>query len=122
MEAETNGDYNIAARTDIAISPYYIHRNTLFWDDPERFDPQRFSPENVKQRNKYAYIPFSAGPRRCIGDFFGIVEAQIHVGLMARHFCLEFVDDNAVELEPAVNLRTRHPIHMRIKTRTKKSS
>ena len=94
----------------------------MYWDDPERFDPQRFSPEQIKRHNKYAYIPFSAGPRRCIGDFFGIVEAQIHVGLMARYFTLEFVDDSPVELEPAVNLRTRYPIHMKIKARTKQKS
>ena len=111
------GDYPVAAGTDIAISPYYIHRNKSFWEDPETFNPERFAPDKAKQFNKYAYIPFSAGPRRCIGDFFGIVEAQIHFGLMTRHFSLEYVEDNPIELEPAVNLRTKYPIHMRIKSR-----
>jgi len=117
LEEDTIGKYHIAAGTDIAISPYYIHRNKSFWDEPESFDPERFSTESEKQYNKYAYIPFSAGPRRCIGDFFGIVEAQIHFGLMTRFFTLEYVEDKPIELEPAVNLRTKHPIHMRIKSR-----
>ncbi|WP_455206439.1 cytochrome P450 [Kaarinaea lacus] len=117
LEDDTIAGYDVAAGTDIAISPYYIHRHPSFWGDPEKFDPERFAPDKEKQRNKYAYIPFSAGPRRCIGDFFAIVEAQIHFGLMTRYFTLEHVADKPVELQPAVNLRTKHPIHMRIKTR-----
>jgi len=122
LEEDTIAGYRVAAGTDIAISPYYIHRHAGFWENPEQFDPERFAPENLKKRNKYAYIPFSAGPRRCIGDFFAIVEAQIHFGLMARNFTLEHVADQPVELQPAVNLRTKHPIHMRIKSRKSASS
>jgi cytochrome P450 len=117
LEDDTLAGYHVAAGTDIAISPYYIHRHAAFWENPNAFDPDRFAPEQEKKRNKYAYIPFSAGPRRCIGDFFAMVEAQIHFGLMTRHFTLEHVADNPVELQPAVNLRTKHPIHMRIKPR-----
>lgn len=122
LEEDTIAGYRVAAGTDIAISPYYIHRHTGFWENPEQFDPERFAPENVKQRNKYSYIPFSAGPRRCIGDFFAIVEAQVHFGLMARYFTLEHVADHPVELHPAVNLRTKYPIHMRIKPRKTSNS
>ncbi|HEY5603401.1 MAG TPA: cytochrome P450 [Gammaproteobacteria bacterium] len=117
LEDDTIAGYRVAAGTDIAISPYYIHRHAVFWENPEAFDPNRFAPEQEKKRNKYAYIPFSAGPRRCIGDFFAIVEAQIHFGLMTRHFTLQHVADNPVELQPGVNLRTKHAIHMRIKPR-----
>ena len=117
LDEDTIGKYPIAAGTDIAISPYYIHRNKSYWDHPETFDPDRFAADREKKFNKYAYIPFSAGPRRCIGDFFGIVEAQIHFGLMTRFFTLECVEEKPIELEPAVNLRTKHPIHMRIQSR-----
>ncbi len=108
------GEYDVPAGSDIFISPYYLHRHPDYWEEPEKFDPERFTPEAIKQRHKFAYIPFSAGPRRCIGDFFGIVEAQVHFGLMARHFRMEYVEDQPVELAPEVNLRTRYPIHMRI--------
>ena len=114
IEQDKLGDYDIMPGTDIFIAPYFLHRNEAYWDDPEKFDPERFHPDAIKQRHKFCFIPFSAGPRRCIGDFFGIVESQIHFGLMARHFKMEFVNDNPVELAPEVNLRTKHPINMRI--------
>lgn len=111
------GDYDVMPGTDIFISPYYLHRRADLWPQPDKFDPQRFDPEVIKQRHRNAYLPFSAGPRRCIGDFFGIVEVQIHFGLMCRHFAMSHVDDHPVELAPEVNLRTKHPIHMRIHAR-----
>jgi len=118
IEQDTLGEFDIVPGTDIFISPYYLHRHKDYWDNPETFDPDRFLPEQIKQRHKFAYIPFSAGPRRCIGDFFGIVEAQLHFGLLARHFKLSFVEDHPVELAPEVNLRTKFPIKMRISYRT----
>lgn len=112
------GDYDVLPGTDIFISPYYLHRRADLWPNPEKFDPERFQTDAVKQRHRNAYIPFSAGPRRCIGDFFAILEAQVHFGLMCRHFTLSYVNDYPIELEPEVNLRTRHPINMRIHHRS----
>ena len=112
------GEYDVMPGTDIFISPYFLHRHKAYWDEPEQFDPERFDPAAIKQRHKFCFIPFSAGPRRCIGDFFGIVESQLHFGLMARHFRMEFVNDNSVELAPEVNLRTKYPINMRILARS----
>jgi cytochrome P450 len=118
IEQDKLGEYDIPPGTDIFISPYFLHRHPDFWDEPEKFNPERFDAEAIKQRHKFAFIPFSAGPRRCIGDFFGIVETQIHFGLMARHFRMEHINDYPVELAPEVNLRTKHPINMRIQARS----
>lgn len=106
--------YKIPAGSDIFISPYYLHRHKDFWPSAEQFDPQRFSEVAVKQRHKQAYIPFSVGPRRCVGDFFATVEMQMHIGLMARHFRLIRVEKKAVELAPEINMRNKHPLMMKI--------
>jgi len=115
---EING-IKIAAGTDIFISPYFMHRHPAYWPEPERFDPMRFTEAASKAQHKTAYIPFSAGPRRCIGDFFAMVESQLHFGLMLRHVTMEYVPDHPIELAPEVNLRTRYPITMRLHPRTK---
>ncbi|MDH5394892.1 MAG: cytochrome P450, partial [Gammaproteobacteria bacterium] len=109
--------YDIPAGTNIFFAPYYLHRHPGFWDEAEKFKPDRFAPDEVKKRHKFAFIPFSAGPRRCIGDYFSIVEMQIHLGTMAQKFKLEFINENPVELDPQVNLRSKHNIMMKLTKR-----
>ena len=108
------GDFFIPAGSDIFISPYYLHRHKEFWPEPEQYNPERFIEEAVKQQHKQAYIPFSVGPRRCVGDFFAQVEMQMHIGLMARHFRLQLVDNRPVELAPEINMRNKDPMMMKI--------
>jgi cytochrome P450 len=111
------GDYDVPAGTDIFISPYYIHRHPDYWPDADRFDPERFTSEAEKTRPATAYIPFSAGPRRCIGDFFAMVEMQIHFSMMLPAFHMEYLDETPLELEPFINLRTKHGLRYRISNR-----
>jgi cytochrome P450 len=73
--------------------------------------------------DRYAFVPFSAGARRCIGEYFSFVEMQMHLALLAPCFALRFepasatAPGNGIELDPAVNLRTRHNIHLKIQHR-----
>ena len=117
VDADEIGGYDVAPGTDILLSPYIVHRHPEFWDDAEEFRPERFAPQAVAARHRSAYFPFSLGARRCLGEEFSAVEVQTHLGLMARHFRLRYVPDRPVELEPAVNLRTKHPIRMRVERR-----
>ena len=114
IEDDKVGEYDIPAGTNIFFAPYFIHRHPEHWENPESFKPEHFSAEAVKQRHKFAFIAFSAGARRCIGDYFSIVEMQIHLATMAKKFRLEFVDENPVELDPQVNLRSKYNIMMKL--------
>ena len=58
----------VPKNTDIFLQIIDVHRDPAFWPEPDKFDPDRFLPENLKNRHPYAYIPFSAGPRNCIGN------------------------------------------------------
>ncbi len=114
IEADQLGEYTIPAGSDIFLSPYYLHRNTKFWNEPEEYRPERFGSELQKQQHKFSYLPFSAGPRRCIGDFFATVEMQIHVGLMAQKFRFELLDESVPELEANINMRAKNPIILKM--------
>ncbi len=59
----------------IGIHPWVVHRHRRLWDDPDRFDPERFAPDRVAARPRFAYLPFGAGPRICIGAGFAMIEA-----------------------------------------------
>jgi cytochrome P450 family 4 subfamily V len=61
------GDYTVLKGSNAVIFAYMIHRDEKYYPEPEKFDPDRFLPENIRNRHPYAYIPFSAGRRNCIG-------------------------------------------------------
>jgi len=111
------GGYYVAPGTDIFMAPYFVHRHPQFWDEPEVFRPERFAPDAGRQRHKYVYFPFSMGQRRCIGEFFAVVEMQIHLSAVAKRLRLRHVPDRPVELEPHINLRSRHNLFMRAEPR-----
>jgi cytochrome P450 len=112
------GDYAVPAGSHIYLSPYLLHRQPDLWPDPERFDPSRFTAVNADQRHRNAYIPFSAGARRCIGEHFAFVEMQMLLATMLREFRLRHVPDKPIKIDLAINLRTLYPIQMAIEPRS----
>jgi cytochrome P450 len=106
--------WRVAAGTDIFICPYMLHRHPAHWDRPEAFDPDRFLPAATAARHRFAFLPFSAGPRFCIGAGFAMAEMAEHVVQVARSFRVEPVDAALAEPEFAINLRTRHDLHVRL--------
>ncbi|HMQ33347.1 MAG TPA: cytochrome P450 [Chloroflexaceae bacterium] len=105
------GGYAIPKGSAVDISPYMTHRHPAFWPDPERFDPERFTPEQQAARHKYAYIPFSTGPRICIGNTFALMEATLALATIARRVRLRLTGP-LPEPEPLITLRPRGGLQM----------
>jgi cytochrome P450 len=117
MADDVIGGYTLPRGSAVDLSPYVTHRHPDFWPDPERFDPERFTPERVAQRHKYAYVPFSTGPRMCIGNSFALMEATLIMASDARRHRLRLAADGLPAPEPLVTLRPRGGMPMVIERR-----
>ena len=117
LQADELGGFAIEPRSDVFISPYMLHRHPEFWDEPEEFRPERFADDDVNGRHKFAYIPFAAGPRHCIGENIAMFEMLVHMRAMARRFSLSRATDEPIEFEAQINLRPRTNLMMTVTTR-----
>ena len=115
MEDNTVGGFHIPKGTTVAISMYAIHRQERLYPDPEKFDPSRFSPENVAARHRFAYLPFAAGHRNCIGAGQALVELKLIVARIAQRFDLELAPGHKVEPAPGTTMFPRYGMKMRIR-------
>jgi cytochrome P450 len=106
------GEYFVPAGTEIYVAPYFIQRHPDLWEEPDRFNPDRFRPENSRRRHRLATIPFSAGPRNCIGEHFARIEMQIHLMTIARCLRLRYIPSRPIELDAGVNLRSKYDFIM----------
>lgn len=109
--------FHIPAGCGAMMSPYYTHRHPDFWDRPLAFDPQRWTPENEAKQHKYAYHPFAAGPRVCIGNSFSLLETQLLLAQLARCFNPVLVDGYVPEWEMQAVLGTANGFPMQIEFR-----
>jgi len=117
LEADELGGFAIGPRTDVFISPYLLHRHPEFWSEPEEFRPERFAGADAEERHKFAYIPFSVGPRHCIGENLALFEMLGHVSMMSRRFRMTRVGNDPIELEAQINLRPRSNLMMKVEVR-----
>ncbi|HWL89500.1 MAG TPA: cytochrome P450, partial [Polyangiaceae bacterium] len=120
IERQAAGDdeiagYSVAKNTLVGIFPYLLHRHPAYWPNPEGFDPERFLPSSgpkTRERPRYAYLPFGAGPRVCIGNAFALMEAQILLSMIVQRHRLELVAGARIVPEPVVTLRPRDGMRM----------
>jgi cytochrome P450 len=104
----------VPAGTVVAISPYVLHRRRGLWDDPDAFDPSRFLGERRERIDRFAFIPFGAGPRVCIGMPFAMQEAIIILANLLRIFRFELVAGLRVMPQQRVTLRPRGGMKMHV--------
>jgi len=101
------GGEQLTPATQVTITTYPLHRNRRVWKNPDSFDPDRFAVEQVKARPRYAYLPFGAGPRVCIGASFAMIEAAVVLALVVRAFRFRAVDGHRPHPVARVTLRPR---------------
>ena len=95
----------IPAGVQVLLNLHIVHNREDVWDDPEKFDPERFEDDKVKARDPYAYIPFSAGSRNCIGKQFALDEIKVVVAKIIRRFKVTVDPDNVAVQNPEFVMR-----------------
>jgi cytochrome P450 len=113
--ADVIDGYEVPAGADVLICPYTLHRHPEFWADAEVFDPDRFAGDVAVSRHRYAYIPFGAGPRFCVGNNLGMLEAVLVAAMVAREFRLDIRPGYEVVAEPMLSLRARGGLPMTVR-------
>ncbi|WP_426230681.1 cytochrome P450 [Pararhizobium sp. DWP3-4] len=111
------GKYLIPAGTVLIVPIYAIHHHASLWTDPEVFDPGRFSPEAARARHRYAYMPFGAGPRVCIGSAFAVMEAVAILAVLLQKVRLTAIEPQAPKPIMKVTLRPIRRLNMHLVVR-----
>ncbi len=110
------GDLDLPKRSLVMIAPWVLHRHRKFWRDPDAFDPSRFMPD-APAVPRFAYLPFGAGPRICVGAQFALTEAVLVLAMLLQRF--GFALDDARPILPVAIVTTQpdHPAQFRLQMR-----
>lgn len=111
------GEYFVPKGSVVNLVIYLAHHDPRWWPDAEAFMPERFSPENEASINKRAYIPFSSGPRVCIGNSFAMMEARLLLATIAQRYQLTLEPGQTVEMNPMITLNPKGGLPMTVRVR-----
>ncbi|XP_060524435.1 uncharacterized protein LOC132700875 [Cylas formicarius] len=111
--------YKIPKGCSLILGIYEVHRDARHWEKPDRFYPEHFDSEQAAKRHPYAYLPFSAGPRRCIAQHYSYVNMKVLLTNILINYVVECegcLDD--LELMTDVSIRPKNGYQIKIKRRT----
>jgi enediyne biosynthesis protein E7 len=106
------GGRHVPAGTNVLVCPYLIHRHATFWPAADRFEPLRFAPKTADGRHRYAYLPYSMGPRNCIGDALSMKQMLLHLATMVHEFDITQVEGSAEIFASEFLLRANGPMRL----------
>ncbi|KZV58072.1 carotene epsilon-monooxygenase, chloroplastic-like [Dorcoceras hygrometricum] len=111
------GNYKVNPGQDIMISVYNIHRSGQVWESPEEFLPERFDLEGPipnETNTDFRYIPFSGGPRKCVGDQFALLEAVVALAVFLQHFNFDLIPDQDIGMTTGATIHTTNVIFLNL--------
>lgn len=111
------GKYTIPIGSTILMSQYVMHHDPRYYDEPDRFDPERWSVEARSSRPRFSYFPFGGGIRACIGESFAWMEGILILATIARQWKMRLAPSHRVELDPAITLRPKYGLKMKLERR-----
>lgn len=112
--ADWLGDVQVTPDMRVIIAPWVLHRHRKLWPDPDLFRPQRFAPENRGEIPRFAYLPFGAGARICVGMGFAMQEALLALAMIARRFRVTLVETANVFPFARMTLRPLNGLPMQV--------
>lgn len=107
-------DYDVSKGDSVVINAYWMHRNPEFWAAPDEFNPERFGEGMTNAIHKYAFVPFGAGPRVCIGNHFAMMEMVVILIQVLQKFKVSLVKDEK-EVECSLTLRPKQGMEVFLK-------
>ncbi len=114
LEDHEIGGYRVPKDMTVIISSYVTHRLPEYWDDPHTFDPSRFDKQRTVGRSRFAYIPFAAGHRNCIGSYMALMQSKLVVALIAQRYNLTLCEGHKVEKHAATTMRPKYGMKMNV--------
>jgi cytochrome P450 len=113
------GGYLVPKGYHALIPVYVLHRNPDYFPNPEQFDPDRFTPEREKELPRCAYMPFGAGPRICVGNYFALMEGHLLLATLAQRVTFELVPGQTIKADPSktVTLHPNHEVMVKVRKR-----
>ena len=112
------GGYRMPAKTQVFMFQWATQRDPRYFAEPTEFRPERWTEEFSNSLPKYAYFPFGGGPRFCIGNSFAMMEIILVLATIGQHYRLSLVPNQTVTLMPAMSLRPRDGIRMKLERRS----
>jgi len=117
VSADRLGEVDVMPDMRVIIAPWVLHRHRKLWVDPDLFVPERFAPENRGKISRFAYLPFGAGARICVGMGFAMQEALLALAMITRRFRLTLAAGAQVFPFARMTLRPLNGLPMRITAR-----